>query len=199
MVILMVRPGALIDDLTVREANSRRITATLQSYYDASAPNPSPRARLNSPFDVETIVDPGSLPRVAYDELFNPVVTAVTERGPVFRMEIRVDRSTDRTEAWLFTTTYTGYRLFRSRFSPFDDPVSGVPNTIAVAGAGVAIGTAGNGPVAVTLRDFRVYGRVGPRQPWSTLRDLAAVAVLTPLRMIRNILVGRPDTDTPPD
>jgi hypothetical protein len=200
VVALMARPGALIDDLTVREANNRRITATLQSYYDTSPSNPSPRARLNSPFDLETIVDPGVLPRVTYDELFNPVVTATTERGPVFRMEMRVDRNTDRAEAWLFTSTYTGYRLFRSLFAPFVHPASGAPNVIAVAGAGLAIGTTGgNGPVAVTLRDFRLYGRVGPRQPWSTLRELGAVAVLTPFRIIRNVLVGRPGTDVPPE
>jgi hypothetical protein len=32
-----------------------------------------------------------------------------------------------------------------------------------------------------------------------TLRDLGTVAVLTPFRMIRNVLVGRPGTDVPPD
>lgn len=200
VVVLTARSGVLIDDVTIREAHYRRTTATLQSYYDASPTNPSPRARLNSPFALETIVDPGALPKVTYDELFNPVVTAVTERGPSFRMEVKVDRSTDRAEAWLFTSTYTGFRLFRSLFAPFVHPASGAPNVISVAGAGLAIGTTGgNGPVAVTLRDFRIHARVGSQDPWSSLRDLGAVAVLTPFRVIRNVLVGRPGTDVPPD
>jgi hypothetical protein len=191
-VALVTREGGLTDDPT-----NGRVVATLQSLFRTI-----PVARLNSPFSNFVIIDPGFLPPETFAELFTSTWTG--KSPPAFTLEVRVDRSTDRVEAWLTTSTYTGYRLFSNSFALFINKnatgTEPVLNTIGVAGAGLGITEmGGNGPVAVILRDFRVFGRFGPSRPWSLLRDGAATAVLTPFRVISNILARRPPRNAPPD
>ena len=191
-VALVAREGALND-----VPANRRIAATLQSLFRTI-----PVARLNSPFSNFTIIDPGFLPPGTFAELFSS--TREGKSPPAFTLEIRADRSTDRVEAWLTTGTYTGYRLFSNSFAPFINRsatgTTPVLNTIGVAGAGLGItDMGGNGPVAVVLRDFRIFARFGPPEPWSLLRDVAAAAVLTPFRVLRDILAPRTPRNAPPD
>jgi hypothetical protein len=114
------------------------------------------KARLNSPLSETIIPDPGFVPQSTFEELFAP-----TEIPPVVTLVVAVDRHSSIGQAWLFTSTYSGYRRFANVFAPAHDAWTGLLNTVKVVGCGVGMGGGkGQGPYAVTLRDFRIYAHL---------------------------------------
>ena len=129
----------------------QRIAATLQSSFDSQ-----PVARLNTVApavlltpDRGGLPDPGVLPQNVFDTLFDPSLPSADL--PVFTMRLSVDRLSYGT-ARLWTSGYSATHHFAHVYIP-------VSNRLGAAGAGVAIGTdGGNGPVAVTLLNFQIWG-----------------------------------------